>query len=111
MIESLHFAVNGLGGEAAKESHITEGVFGQIHLQTFGSYHDYGSDRSLDAARTISLLLYSSLLPDDQRPFGPTLPFLPLNPFCLSSGISHHISILACSTSSLCSVSLPITKI
>lgn len=53
---------------------------------------------SFDAARPIFLLLH------------PSLPaFTP--PFCPPNGVSHHVFVLARSTSSLGSSSLPTTKI
>lgn len=62
------------------------------------SFHSVGaSDRSLDTARPISLLV-PSFPSADQPPFGSHLP----RSIVQLPGISHHIYILPCSISSLC---------
>lgn len=50
-------------------------------------------------------------MPGGQDLSGPTLFLASPPPFCPPSGISHHVLALAHSTSSLCSASLPTTKI
>lgn len=78
VVGSLCVGVNGLGSEAAKESHVEEGVLWTSLPLEFGGV----TMHSLEAARPIFLLLHSSL------------PAFAL-PFCPASEISHHVFVLA----------------
>lgn len=111
VVASFHLGVNDLGSQTAKESRVQVGALWTSPPSEFGELRGLWLWPEPRCCQTHFSASSSSLLPGDQDPSGPTLPLPSPPPFCPPPGVSHHILVLADSTSSLCSASLLTTKI